>query len=264
VLQAFDVLYSLIQASPTEDNSHNCDAYPAIVSVLDLLFKWVTIRMIDNNVQGTTRLVTFLVSLLDLLRHNNYRMNETEATILLPSLCEKVRALISRPKQDTLPVYTTHAPLSIHKLGCTTFSVRVFVLIVTTLLLFFPPPCSVLLCSLAQVGNQKPRFRDGYRMALRLTSLVYPPSRLAGYLLNGIQSKNVRSRAECLDELCYLVRETGYRTVGRKGLQKVATLISTGEKEVRDAAIDVMEALWVQVRARVLLSSALFVPGLSV
>ena len=98
-----------------------------------------------------------------------------------------------------------------------------------------------------QVGNQKPRFRDGYRMALRLCSLVYPPSRLSTYLLAGTSSKNVRSRAECLDELCYLVRETGYRTVGRKGLQKIATLIGTGEKEVRDAAIDVMEALWLQV-----------------
>ena len=88
--QAFDVLYSLIQASPTESNSHNCDAYPAIVSVLDLLFKWITIRMIDNNVQGTNRLVTFLVMLFDLLRHNGYRMSETEAAILLPSLTEKV------------------------------------------------------------------------------------------------------------------------------------------------------------------------------
>jgi hypothetical protein len=57
------------------------------------------------------------------------------------------------------------------------------------------------------------------------------------------------SRVECLDELCYMVRETGYRTVGRKGLQKIATLIGTGEKEVRDAAIDVMEALWIQVRS---------------
>jgi hypothetical protein len=55
------------------------------------------------------------------------------------------------------------------------------------------------------------------------------------------------SRVESLDELCYMVRETGYRTVGRKGLQKVAALIGTGEKEVRDAAIDVMEALWVQL-----------------
>ncbi len=78
------------QVSPTESNAHNCDAYAAIVSVVDMLFKWVTIRMIDNNVQGTNRLVTFLVSLLDLLRHNGYRMSEVEAAILLPSLVEKV------------------------------------------------------------------------------------------------------------------------------------------------------------------------------
>ncbi len=72
-------------------NAHNCDAYPGIVSNLDLLYKWVTIRMIDNNVQGTNRLVTFLVSLLDVLRHNDYRMSEAEAAILLPSLVEKVQ-----------------------------------------------------------------------------------------------------------------------------------------------------------------------------
>lgn len=38
-----------------------------------------------------------------------------------------------------------------------------------------------------------------------------------------------------------------YRTVGRKGLQKVCALIATGEKDVRDGAIDVVEALWMQV-----------------
>jgi hypothetical protein len=99
-----------------------------------------------------------------------------------------------------------------------------------------------------QVGNQKPRFRDGYRVCLRLACLLYPASRLATFLLAGTASKNVRSRAECLDELCHLVRETGYRTVGRKGLQRIAALIPTAEKDVRDAAIDVMEALWLQVR----------------
>jgi cytoskeleton-associated protein 5 len=76
---------------------------------------------------------------------------------------------------------------------------------------------------------------------------VYPASKIVTYLLAGLASKNVRSRAECLDELCHIVTETGHRTVGRKGLQKIAALIATGEKDVRDTAIDVMEALWNQV-----------------
>lgn len=103
-------------------------------------------------------------------------------------------------------------------------------------------------CYCDQVGNQKQRFRDGYRLAVRLCCFVYPASKIVAYLLAGLASKNVRSRAECLDELCHIVTETGHRTVGRKGLQKIAALIATGEKDVRDTAIDVMEALWNQVR----------------
>jgi cytoskeleton-associated protein 5 len=61
------------------------------VSVLDLLFKWTTLRMMDNNVQATMRLVAFLVPLLDLLRHNGYQLTEAEAGILVPSLVERVR-----------------------------------------------------------------------------------------------------------------------------------------------------------------------------
>jgi cytoskeleton-associated protein 5 len=85
---------------------------------------------------------------------------------------------------------------------------------------------------------------------MRLVCFVYPASKSVAYLLNGLQSKNVRSRAEGLDELAHIVSETGYRTVGRKGLQKIAALIATGEKDVRDTAIDVIEAVWMQVRAR--------------
>ena len=90
-VQAFDILSSLIQVSPSEHNSYQCDNYTAIVSNADLLFKWLTIRMMDNNVQSTNSLVTFLVTLLDMLRHNGYTMTDGEASILLPSLIERVR-----------------------------------------------------------------------------------------------------------------------------------------------------------------------------
>lgn len=81
----------MIQVSPSETNKFSCDNYAAIVSNADLLYKWLTARMLDNNVQSTNSLVTFLVSLMDMLRHNGYTMTDGEASILLPSLVERVR-----------------------------------------------------------------------------------------------------------------------------------------------------------------------------
>lgn len=67
-----------------------------------------------------------------------------------------------------------------------------------------------------QLGNQKQRFRDGYRLALRLTCFLFPASKLVPFLLAGLTSKNTRSRVECLDELCHIVSETGcVQTRGR-------------------------------------------------
>jgi cytoskeleton-associated protein 5 len=211
-VQAFDVLSSMIQVSPSETNKFSCDNYAAIVSNADLLYKWLTVRMLDNNVQSTNSLVTFLVSLMDMLRHNGYTMTDGEASILLPSLVERVRG----PLFSALQTFARDNSLNVW-------------------------------CAIAQLGNQKQRFRDGYRLAMRLVCFVYPASKSVAYLLHGLQSKNVRSRAECLDELAHIVSETGYRTVGRKGLQKIAALIATGEKDVRDTAIDVIEAVWMQV-----------------
>lgn len=54
------------------------------------LSRRLTVRMLDNNVQSTNALVTFLVTLLDVLRHNGYTMTDGEASILLPSLVERV------------------------------------------------------------------------------------------------------------------------------------------------------------------------------
>lgn len=125
--QAFELLGTLIQVSPSADNKHNCDDFPAIASNADLIFKWLTVRSLDNNVQvcicistflcstpaqslyacwsgmslaapqSTNLLVVFLVSLLDVLRHNGYTMTDGEANILLPTLADRVRVPCRSP-----------------------------------------------------------------------------------------------------------------------------------------------------------------------
>jgi hypothetical protein len=108
-LQAFDTLSSLIQVSATDSNEYHCVNYGALLTSLDLLFKWITLRMADNNVQSTTRLQSFLVSLLDLLRHNGHTLTDVEASILLPSVVDKVTSAALQSSRSVSPS-VAHTP----------------------------------------------------------------------------------------------------------------------------------------------------------
>lgn len=60
-----------------------------IISVLDLMFKWITLRIVDNNVQALAKVLELLVSLFTLLQKRKYVLGEAEAGILLPFVLQE-------------------------------------------------------------------------------------------------------------------------------------------------------------------------------
>ncbi|KAF0757282.1 hypothetical protein AaE_004318, partial [Aphanomyces astaci] len=97
--------------------------------------------------------------------------------------------------------------------------------------LFLPYLCQ-------ESGQQKPRFRMRFRDVLRLVVHVYPSAKLTPYLLECItNSKNSKSRSECLDLIEFIADTKGHAAVGRKTLRDVGKYVDCAEKEVRESAI---------------------------
>ena len=57
-----------------------------------------------------------------------------------------------------------------------------------------------------KVGSNKPRFREQFAELMKQTRNCYPANKLAPFVMGGLKSKNLRSRAECLNEVAQLVR----------------------------------------------------------
>lgn len=78
MMAALDDLTVCISAQPEE-----------VVSALDWILKWCTLRIVDNNVQALAKLLEVLVKLLEMLRASEYMMDDAEAAILLPFLLQE-------------------------------------------------------------------------------------------------------------------------------------------------------------------------------
>ena len=92
-----------------------------------------------------------------------------------------------------------------------------------------------------QIGDSKETLRQRIRAILRSLCRIYPASKLFGYLADGLKSKNVRVRFECLEELVYLIKRHGIETsYVSKTFPLVATCIGDRDNGVRQAAINVI------------------------
>ncbi|UIZ24806.1 hypothetical protein KXD40_006689 [Peronospora effusa] len=60
-----------------------------VIASLDLILKWCTLRIVDNNVQALAKLLELLVKLLDMLKDTGYQLDDVEAAILLPYLLQE-------------------------------------------------------------------------------------------------------------------------------------------------------------------------------
>lgn len=60
-----------------------------VLAALDLVLKWCTLRIVDNNVQALAKLLEFLVKLFEMLKGMSYQLDDVEASIFLPYLLQE-------------------------------------------------------------------------------------------------------------------------------------------------------------------------------
>ncbi|GIL58886.1 hypothetical protein Vafri_13702 [Volvox africanus] len=63
--------------------------YDEVIAVVDLLFRWSTLRILESNTASLVKVLEMLKLLLDLMVERGYRLSEYEAKLILPALVEK-------------------------------------------------------------------------------------------------------------------------------------------------------------------------------
>ncbi|EQC30635.1 hypothetical protein SDRG_11690 [Saprolegnia diclina VS20] len=91
-----DLRAKLFSASPDKimegiDDLSKCvtDQPRDVHTSLDLIMKWSTLRIVDNNVQVLAKMLDFLVKLLTMVADSNWELDDVEAGIFLPYLCQE-------------------------------------------------------------------------------------------------------------------------------------------------------------------------------
>ncbi|XP_038112366.1 protein mini spindles isoform X3 [Culex quinquefasciatus] len=94
---------------------------------------------------------------------------------------------------------------------------------------------------LTKIGDPKDVVRNGVRSLLRQICLVYPFAKVFVFIMDALKSKNARQRAECLDELGYLIETYGLtvcQPTQQAALKEIAKHISDRDNSVRNAALN--------------------------
>uniref|UniRef100_A0A182MWU9 TOG domain-containing protein n=1 Tax=Anopheles culicifacies TaxID=139723 RepID=A0A182MWU9_9DIPT len=94
---------------------------------------------------------------------------------------------------------------------------------------------------LTKIGDPKDVVRNGVRTLLRQICLLYPFSKVFVFIMDALKSKNARQRAECLDELGYLIETYGLTVCQPSqpvALKEIARHISDRDNAVRNAALN--------------------------
>ncbi|XP_053685172.1 protein mini spindles [Sabethes cyaneus] len=94
---------------------------------------------------------------------------------------------------------------------------------------------------LTKIGDPKDVVRNGVRNLLRQICLLYPFAKVFVFVMDALKSKNARQRAECLDELGYLIETYGLtvcQPTQQAALKEIAKHISDRDNSVRNAALN--------------------------
>ncbi|XP_047135598.1 cytoskeleton-associated protein 5 isoform X1 [Hydra vulgaris] len=91
-----------------------------------------------------------------------------------------------------------------------------------------------------KIGDPKDNVRKSVHDLCRLVTNIYPASQMFVYLMQGLESKNSKSRMECCEELGFLISKFGIDVCqpNPKVLKDIAVQIADRDNGVRSAALN--------------------------
>ena len=99
--------------------------------------------------------------------------------------------------------------------------------------LFLPIVCE-------KSGQNNVQFKNMIRGIIHSSAKIYPPDKVFSIVLVGANSKNTKSKVECLEELAELIKEYGVEISHDKDLKAIAKHSNSPDNNVRTAAVKTM------------------------
>lgn len=100
---------------------------------------------------------------------------------------------------------------------------------------------------LTKIGDTKDAVRNGVKQVLRDICIMHPFNKVFGYIMEASKSKSARQRAECLDEIAYLIEMYNLPALHPSApvaIKEIAKNISDRDNTVRNAALNCMVQLY--------------------
>lgn len=96
-------------------------------------------------------------------------------------------------------------------------------------------------CLVEKSGHNIEKVREKMRELTKLICCIYPTSKLFVYILEGLKSKNNRTRIESVDHIGYMIDRYGVEIAGpTKALQSISVLTSERDGEIRKSALQTL------------------------
>ncbi|KAI9105402.1 hypothetical protein DFS34DRAFT_7380 [Phlyctochytrium arcticum] len=99
-----------------------------------------------------------------------------------------------------------------------------------------------------KLGDPKETMRIKMRSILKRLTRIYPASKLFSYCLKGLESKNARTRTECLEELASLIQRSGMTVCSPgKAFPLIAAQLADRDATVRGGALGAITQAYLHI-----------------
>jgi cytoskeleton-associated protein 5 len=93
-------------------------------------------------------------------------------------------------------------------------------------------------------GHNNTVFRTMIRSIIHSSTKIYNPSKVFNIVLQGLSSKNTRSKVECMEELSALVVDFGMSVSQPRDIKAIAKFVNSADNNVRNAAVGAMAEIY--------------------
>lgn len=169
------------------------------------------VTFINNLMNNNLRII---IEILDILFKWVWaRLQEVTNTQLIKSILEFLDSLVNNLNREGYFLHETEA------------------------MLFLPILCE-------KSGQNNAPLKAMIRTIIHNTSKIYAPEKVFMFVLSGCNSKNTKSKVECLEELSELVKTFGIEICASKDVKLIAKHAGSPDNNVRNAAVQTMGEIY--------------------